>query len=105
VTTATAHRVIGVRLRRADSIAYYDPGNLEVAVGDAVVVDTPLGPDLGTMAIAPCALVHRDPLVPVRPTLRLATDDCTMANAKRSRCARPRRSCWPRARPATLTCA
>ena len=75
MTTGTTKRVIGMRLRRAGSLAYYDPGDLEVAVGDAVVIDTSIGPDVGTVAIAPHALVHRDPLVPVRPTLRLATDD------------------------------
>ena len=72
MTMTRAKRVIGVRLRRAEAIGYYDPGDLEIDVSDSVVVDTPLGPDIGTVALAPGPLVHRDPMVAVRPTLRLA---------------------------------
>ena len=40
-----------------------------------MVVNTPLGPDIGTVTAASCALVHRDPMIPVRPAMRAATED------------------------------
>jgi cell fate regulator YaaT (PSP1 superfamily) len=40
-----------------------------------VVVDTPLGPDVGRIVVAPGSVVHRDEMVPVCPTLRLTTEE------------------------------
>ncbi len=50
-TTTRAQRVIGVRSRNTDAILYFDPGDLEFPVGDKVVVDAAVGPDLGTVAL------------------------------------------------------
>ncbi len=74
MTIEHAPRVIGVRFKTAQAVTFYDPGELEVAVGDKVVVDTTSGPDVGNVAIAPRALVHRDPMVAIRPMIRVATD-------------------------------
>lgn len=73
MTIEHAARVIGVRLKQAEAVGYFDPGELQPAVGDSVVVDTTLGPDLGKVAVAPGPLLHRDPMVAIRPTLRMAT--------------------------------
>lgn len=75
MTTEHAPSVIGVRFKTAQAVTYYDPGKLVLAVGDKVVVDTPSGPDIGNVALAPAALVHRDPMVAVRPAIRLATNE------------------------------
>jgi cell fate regulator YaaT (PSP1 superfamily) len=74
MTIEHARRVIGVRFKTAQAVSFYDPGDLEIAVGDKVVVDTPSGPDVGNVAIAPGALVHRDAMVAIRPAIRVATD-------------------------------
>lgn len=75
MTVTHAGRVIGMRFKRAEAVAYFDPGELRPEVGDKVVVDTTLGPDLGTVVSAPGPLVHRDPMVAVRPALRMATEE------------------------------
>ncbi|MDA1035977.1 MAG: hypothetical protein O3B65_03740 [Chloroflexi bacterium] len=62
-----AERVIGVRFTRAGAASYYDPGGIQVGLGDYVVVDTAAGPDVGQVVVAPGPLIHRDPMVAVRP--------------------------------------
>lgn len=74
MTIEHATRVIGVRLKKAEAIGYFDPGDVDLAVGDRVVVDTTLGPDVGEVALAPGALLHRDPMVVARPMIRVATE-------------------------------
>jgi cell fate regulator YaaT (PSP1 superfamily) len=74
MTTESAPRVIGVRFKTAQAVSYYNPGKLEVAVGDKVVVDTTGGPDVGHVAIATGAMLYRDPMVAIRPAIRVATD-------------------------------
>ena len=44
MTIEHARRVIGVRFKTAQAVSFYDPGDLEIAVGDKVVVDTPQRP-------------------------------------------------------------
>ena len=38
-----------------------------------MVVDTTVGPDLGTGVLAPDPITHRDQVLPIRPALRHAT--------------------------------
>ncbi len=76
MTTSTkTRRIIGVRFRRAEPLSYYDPADLEIKAGDLVVVDTPLGPDVGEVVLAPGSVVHRDEMLPVRPSMRIATQE------------------------------
>ena len=46
-TTTHAKRVIGVRSWNTDAISSFDPGDLAFSVGDKVVADITVGPDLG----------------------------------------------------------
>jgi cell fate regulator YaaT (PSP1 superfamily) len=52
--------VMGVGFKTAQAVSVYDPDQLEIAIGDKVVVDTTSGSDVGNVAVAPDALVHRD---------------------------------------------
>lgn len=70
-----AERVIGVRFTRAGAASFYNPGDTLVEMGDMVVVDTTGGPDLGEVVVAPGPLVHRDPMVVVRPMTRVADSE------------------------------
>lgn len=45
--------VIGVRFKRAGKISYFNPGELEIAVGDNVIVETERGMEYGTAVIGP----------------------------------------------------
>ena len=73
MTVAHAQRVIGIRFRRAEAVSYFDPGELRPCVGDKVVVDSTIGPDVADVVLAPGPLVHRDPMVAVRAVVRMAT--------------------------------
>lgn len=46
-------KVIGVRFKRAGKIIYYYPGELEIAEGDGVIVETERGIELGMVVIGP----------------------------------------------------
>ena len=74
-TETRAKHVIGVRFRTAEPISYFDPGGLSAQVGQQVVVETTNGLDVGKVVLAPGALLHRDPMMVVRPTVRIATDE------------------------------
>jgi cell fate regulator YaaT (PSP1 superfamily) len=60
MTAEHASRVMGVRFKTAQAVSVYDPGQLEIAMGDKVVVDITSGSDVGNVAIGLGALVHRD---------------------------------------------
>jgi len=60
MTAEHASRVMGVGFKTAQAVSVYDPDQLEIAIGDKVVVDTTSGSDVGNVAVAPDALVHRD---------------------------------------------
>lgn len=75
MTVSHAERVIGTRFKRADAVSYFDPGDLRLEVGDKVVVDSTIGPDVAEVVVAPGPLVHRDPMVAVRDVVRMATHD------------------------------
>lgn len=76
--------VIGVRFRRTGKIYSFQTPD-EVAVGEAVVVETERGPELGTVVIPPHDLENDQPL---RPVLRKATPEDRESVAQRCQQAR-----------------
>ncbi|MFQ5880383.1 MAG: stage 0 sporulation family protein [Dehalococcoidia bacterium] len=65
-------KVVGVRFRKAGKIYYFDPGEQELEVGDYVVAETELGPELGWVAIAPYQVVTSEVEEPLKPIMRAA---------------------------------
>ncbi|MBI4284373.1 MAG: stage 0 sporulation family protein [Chloroflexi bacterium] len=67
--------VVGVRLKRAGKIYYFDPGSLSLSVGEQVVVNTTRGFKLGQVVIAPAQVLESELTEPLQPVVRKATPD------------------------------
>ena len=75
-------RVVGVRFRPAGKVySFTVPEGMEVAVGEAVVVETERGPELGMVVCAE----DREEAGALRPVLRVATE-ADMETAHKQRC-------------------
>lgn len=67
--------IAGVRFHRAGRVHYFSAQGLDLYPGDLVVVDTPEGPRLGWVAIAPSQLLYHEVQGSLRPVLRRATPE------------------------------
>jgi len=45
--------VIGVRFKKAGKIYYFDPGDIDIKVGDQVIVETSRGIEFGDVVVGP----------------------------------------------------
>ncbi len=63
-------RIVGVRFKRAGKIYYFTPGDLPVAVGDEVLVETASGVECGQVVIPAKDVPISDVVQPVRKVLR-----------------------------------
>ncbi len=68
-------QVVGVRFKRAGRIYYFDPADIELNLGDWVVVDTGRGPEMGRVAISPKQVLASDITEPLKPVLRQASEE------------------------------
>lgn len=66
-------RVVGVRFKRASKIYYFDPANLNLKLGDEVIVETARGIELGEVAVRPKQIPPDDVPQPLKKVLRQAT--------------------------------
>ena len=67
--------VVGVRFREVGKIYYFAPGDLSIAVGDNVIVDTIRGTEYGTCIIGPREVEDENIVQPLRTVRRIATPD------------------------------
>lgn len=68
-------KVVGVRFRNAGKIYYFEPGKLELAVGSHVIVETARGVEMGTVLIAPREVTETSVIQPLKPVIRVATEE------------------------------
>ena len=45
-------KIIGVRFKKPGKIYFFDPSDFEVKIGDSVIVETSMGKEIGTVAVA-----------------------------------------------------
>ncbi len=67
--------VIGVRFRRAGKIYYFSPGNLELKVGDDVIVETSRGLEFGEVVHEHREVRDKDIVSPLKAVRRKASAD------------------------------
>ena len=67
--------VIGVKFKSGGKMYYFAPGNLNPAEGSYVVVETARGPECGEVAARRHAVQDESITAPLKPILRLATDE------------------------------
>ena len=67
--------VVGVRFRPAGRIYYFDPVGKDMDKGNFVIVETARGIEAGRVVVAPKQVVDAELTDPLKPILRLATED------------------------------
>ena len=67
--------IIGVRFKRAGKVYYFDPADIDIELGDWVVLDTGRGPELGRVVIAPKQVPDNEITEPLKPVLRKAGEE------------------------------
>ena len=67
--------VVGVRFREVGKIYYFDPGELDIQVGDHVIVDTARGTEYGTVMIGKRQVEDEEIVPPLKAVRRIATPE------------------------------
>src|SRR5579859_5064125 len=67
--------IVGIRFRPAGRIYYFDPQEQTFSTGQYVIVETVRGVEAGRVVIASKKVVESDLSDPLKPVLRLATED------------------------------
>ena len=68
-------KIVGVRFRSSGKTYYFDPGDFEIRSGANVIVETVRGIEFGTVAGNPREVTEEEILQPLRPILRMATEE------------------------------
>lgn len=67
--------VVGVRFKKPGKVYYFDPGEIKVASGDTLVVETVRGVELGECASDPAEVSDEEIVLPLRKVVRVATNE------------------------------
>lgn len=65
--------VVGIRFKKAGKVYYFNPGQLALAVGDHVIVETARGLEFGRVVIGPREVKDDEIVAPLKPVQRKAT--------------------------------
>ena len=74
--------VVGVRFKPNGKAYFFDPNGLSLKAGDNVVVETMRGLEYGNISFAPRDVSSENLVLPLRPVLRVATDEDNARSAK-----------------------
>lgn len=67
-------KVAGVRFKTAGKVYYFDPGDLEVKMGDNVIVETARGMEFGTVTMDIAEIHENDVVAPLKKIVRIANE-------------------------------
>ena len=68
-------KVVGIRFQRAGKIYYFDPRDYDLETAMHVIVETARGIEMGTVLIPPKEVDDDKVVQPLKPVIRIATDD------------------------------
>ena len=68
-------KVVGIRFQRAGKIYYFDPLDYDLETAMHVIVETARGAEMGTVLIPPKEVDDDKVVQPLKPVIRIATDD------------------------------
>lgn len=68
-------KVVGIRFQRAGKIYYFDPLDYDLETAMHVIVETARGIEMGTVLIPPKKVDDDKVVQPLKPVIRIATDD------------------------------
>lgn len=72
--------VIGIRFKKVGKVYYFEPNGIKANKGDHAIVDTARGPEFGEVFIANKFVGVSETVPPLRPVLRIATNDDILHN-------------------------
>ncbi len=67
-------KIVGVRFRNAGKIYFFGPGNLSIALGMHVIVETARGVEMGTVVTGPKDVNDDEIVQPLKQVIRIATE-------------------------------
>ena len=65
-------KVVGVRFKKAGKIYYFDPVDIDIKLGQDVIVETARGLEYGMIVIEPKAVAKEDLVSELKPIIRIA---------------------------------
>ena len=65
-------KVVGVRFKSAGKVYYFDPDNIDVALGDHVIVETARGLEFGTITMDLTEIKQEEVVQPLKKIVRIA---------------------------------
>ena len=68
-------KIVGIRFRSAGKIYYFDPVDFELETAMHVIVETARGIEMGTVLIPPKEVEDDKVVQPLKPVIRIATDE------------------------------
>ena len=66
-------KIVGVRFKKPGKTYFFDPGKIEVKMGDTVIVETAMGDELGEVVIPNRELPDEKITTPLKKVIRMAT--------------------------------
>ena len=69
------YEVVGVQFKQVGKKYFFDPNGFELKKGDYVLVETIRGMEFGTVVIGPKFVYEEDVFLPLKPVMRIATDE------------------------------
>ena len=67
--------VVGVQFKKGGKVYFFDPGKLDIATGDEVIIDTARGAEYGFCAEGNHTVPAAKVVQPLRAVIRIATDN------------------------------
>ena len=77
--------VIGIRFKKVGKMYYFDPNGITARVGDSAIVETARGHEFGQVCMANRRVLSENIVAPLRPVIRLATDEDIAHNNENSK--------------------
>lgn len=74
--------IIGVRFRKAGKIYFFSPENLEIKVGQHVIVETARGVEYGSVVLGPKVIEENKIIQPLKPVMRISTAEDDLIEEK-----------------------
>lgn len=68
-------KTVGVRFKKAGKIYYFDPDNIEINVGDNVIVETIRGVEFGEAVLGIREVAEEEIIAPLKKVFRVATEE------------------------------
>lgn len=68
-------KIVGIRFRKPGKIYFFDQGNLDIRVGDNVIVETSMGKELGTVKIANREIEESKLKEPLKKVIKIANHE------------------------------